>query len=46
MISDEDEIALANLIYYPEAGAAGGEAGKPVYRGLAEDHNLPPGMHL
>ena len=30
----------------PGAGAAGGEAGKPVYRGLAEDHNLPPGMHL
>lgn len=46
VISDEDEIALANPDLLPGAGAAGGEAGKPVYRGLAEDHNLPPGMHL
>ena len=46
VISDEDEIALGELDLLPGAGAAGGEAGKPVYRGLAEDHNLPPGMHL
>lgn len=41
VISDEDEIALANLIYYPERGLRAAKRENRFHRGLAEAHNLP-----
>ena len=45
VISDEEEIALANLIYYPERHLPDPERGE-IYRRLAENYDLPPGTHL
>ena len=44
LIPEEEQVQLANLIYYPERNLA--RMMKQGHRGLAENHHLPSGTKL
>ena len=46
IISEEDEVRLANLIYYPAKNDQSDQTGERIHGGLAEDGGLPSGADL